>query len=151
MLNKIIKNDQILLDLKGTTKDEIIDEFVDVFLSSGIIKDREAVKKALIDRETTMTTALGKNVAVPHTKTSEVSDLQLAIGIHRKGVDFDAPDGLPVNIFFVLLSPLNTSGPHIQCLANIARTLDREKLRKLLLSCKSPQDIIDAVKNNVTV
>lgn len=148
MLKDILKRECIRLNLSGSSKDEVIKELTNIFADAGLVENTEAVFKAVITRENTMTTALGKNVALPHAKTSEVKQIQMVIGAHPKGVEFDAPDHQPVHLFFAVLSPPHISGPHIQCLAEIARLIENKDTKQNILKAQSADEIIDIIKNS---
>ena len=132
----------ISLDLKGTTKDAILAEMVDLLVASGHIRDREAVLKAIADREKRMSTGMQNGIAIPHGKTDSVDCLVAALGIKRGGVDFGALDGQPSNIFVMTVSPDSRTGPHIQFLAEISRPLNDAAVRSKLLAATSREEVL---------
>ena len=85
-----------------------------------------------------MSTGIGKGVAIPHGKCKAVDKLVGVLGIKKEGVDFQSLDEQPVYLFFLLVSPLNVSGPHIRALAHISRLLRHDNLRKRLIATKTP-------------
>ncbi len=133
----------ISLDLKGETKDEILSEMVDLLMASGHIRDREAVLKAVTDRERRMSTGMQNGIAIPHGKTDSVDCLVAALGIRHEGVDFGALDGEPSTIFVMTVSPDSRTGPHIQFLAEISRPLNDASVRAQLLAATQPQTVLD--------
>ena len=132
----------ISLDLKGTTKDAILAEMVDLLVASGHIRDREAVLKAIADREKRMSTGMQNGIAIPHGKTDSVDCLVAALGIKRGGVDFGALDGQPSNIFVMTVSPDSRTGPHIQFLAEISRPLNDAAVRAKLLAAATREEVL---------
>ena len=132
----------ISLDLKGTTKDAILAEMVDLLVASGHIRDREAVLKAIADREKRMSTGMQNGIAIPHGKTDSVDCLVAALGIKHGGVDFGALDGQPSNIFVMTVSPDSRTGPHIQFLAEISRPLNDAAIRAKLLAATTREDVL---------
>ncbi len=132
----------ISLDLKGTTKDAILAEMVDLLVASGHIRDREAVLKAIADREKRMSTGMQNGIAIPHGKTDSVDCLVAALGIRRGGVDFGALDGQPSTIFVMTVSPDSRTGPHIQFLAEISRPLNDAAVRAKLLAATSREEVL---------
>ena len=132
----------ISLDLKGTTKDAILAEMVDLLVASGHIRDREAVLKAIADREKRMSTGMQNGIAIPHGKTDSVDCLVAALGIKHGGVDFGALDGQPSNIFVMTVSPDSRTGPHIQFLAEISRPLNDAAVRAKLLAATAREDVL---------
>ena len=131
----------IYLDLKGLTKQEIIDELITILDRAGFLLDKTAVREAVIERESKLSTGLGAGVAVPHGKTSGVNRLVGAFGIKREGIHFDAADGQPVKLFFMLVSPPSVSGPHVKALAQIAKFLRTDKNKEKLLNAKTPEEV----------
>lgn len=132
----------ISLDLKGTTKEAILAEMVDLLVASGHIRDRDAVLKAIADREKRMSTGMQNGIAIPHGKTDSVDCLVAALGIKRGGVDFEALDGQPSNIFVMTVSPDSRTGPHIQFLAEISRPLNDAAVRAKLLAATSREEVL---------
>ena len=141
-LKKPLTAETIRLDLKGATKEDILSEMVDLLMASGHIRDREAVLKAVADREKRMSTGMQNGIAIPHGKTDSVDCLVAALGIKRGGVDFGALDGQPSNIFVMTVSPDSRTGPHIQFLAEISRPLNDASVRAKLLAATSPDEVL---------
>ena len=132
----------ISLDLKGSTKEEILSEMVDLMVASGHIRDRDAVLRAIVDREKRMSTGMPNGIAIPHGKTDSVDCLLAALGIKRSGVDFGALDGQPSTIFVMTVSPDSRTGPHIQFLAEISRPLNDASVRSKLLAATSREEVL---------
>ena len=132
----------ICLDLKGATKDAILAEMVDLLTASGCIRDRDAVLKAVTDREKRMSTGMQNGIAIPHGKTESVDCLVAALGIKKDGVDFGALDGQPSHIFVMTVSPDSRTGPHIQFLAEIRRPLNDATVRNRLMAATSREEVL---------
>ena len=132
----------ICLDLKGATKDAILAEMVDLLTASGCIRDRDAVLKAVTDREKRMSTGMQNGIAIPHGKTESVDCLVAALGIKKDGVDFGALDGQPSHIFVMTVSPDSRTGPHIQFLAEISRPLNDASVRNRLMAATSREEVL---------
>ncbi len=141
-LKKPLTVETICLDLKGATKEEILAELVDLLMASGHIRDREAVLKAITDREKRMSTGMQNGIAIPHGKTDSVDCLVAALGIKKAGVDFGALDGQPSNIFVMTVSPDSRTGPHIQFLAEISRPLNDAAVRARLLAATTREEVL---------
>ncbi len=140
-LRKILTKDVITDDLKGETKEEIIDSLIDLLVSAGKISNREKVKTCIMERESKMSTGMEAGVAIPHGKSDAVDELVGCVGIKKGGVDFDAFDKQPSQIFVMTISPLNRTGPHVQFLAEISRLLRDPKERKMLVEAESVDKI----------
>ena len=141
-LKKPLTVETICLDLKGATKEAILAEMVDLLMASGHIRDRDAVLKAVLEREKRMSTGMQNGIAIPHGKTDSVDCLVAALGIKRAGVGFGALDGQPSNIFVMTVSPDSRTGPHIQFLAEISRPLNDASVRAKLLAATSPDEVL---------
>ena len=135
-----------IVDLKGDTKEEIIAELVDSLSASEAISDRDKVLQAVLEREKIMSTGIGDGIAIPHGKSDSVVKLVAALGTQRRGVDFEALDGEPAYVFFLLVSPANVSGPHIKALARISRLLKNDDFKKKLIVASSPEDILSTIQ-----
>lgn len=140
-LSELLKPASINTDLQGVTKQEIINELIDILDRAGFLIDKAAVREAVIEREAKLSTGLGDAVAVPHGKTAGVDRLVAAFGIKRDGIHFDAADGQPVKLFFMLVSPQSVTGPHVKALAQIARFLRSGRNKEKLLKAKSVEEI----------
>ncbi len=119
-LKTVLTQDTISLHLKGTTKEEIINEMLDILVRENKVQDREAALAAVMDREEKMSTGMKHGIAIPHGKSNTLSDLVACIGISDNPVDFDALDHEPCRIFIMTLSPVEKTGPHLQFLAEVS-------------------------------
>lgn len=135
--------DRISLELPGTNKSEIIGSLLDLIAAPGGVSDREKALESVLERESKMSTGIQHGVAIPHGKTDAVEELLVCFGRKREGIDFQALDGEPSYLFFLTLSPLSTSGPHIELLAEIGRILEEATVRRKLLSAKDPEEVLD--------
>ena len=141
-VKKPLTVETISLDLKGSSKEEILAEMVELLTASGHIRDREAVLKAILEREKRMSTGMQNGIAIPHGKTDSVDCLVAALGIKRGGVDFGALDGQPSTIFVMTVSPDSRTGPHIQFLAEISRPLNDAAVRARLLAAATREEVL---------
>jgi mannitol/fructose-specific phosphotransferase system IIA component (Ntr-type) len=136
----------IKIPLASAEKKAAIEELVKLAFNSGKIADSVRALKDVMERESLMSTGIGKGIAIPHAKTGGVKDLTLALGICPDGIDFDSLDGEVSKIFFFVLSPPDRSGPHIQLLANISTLLKSEEVRNAMIQAGSEDDIYSVIK-----
>jgi PTS system nitrogen regulatory IIA component len=141
-LKTVITPDMIDLNLKGSTKKEIINEMLDILVRAGKIKDREAALSAVMDREEKMSTGMKHGIAIPHGKSATIQDLVACIGVSEKPVDFDALDKEPCRIFIMTISPVEKTGPHLQFLAEVSQLFKSADKRKQILEAKTPKEIM---------
>jgi fructose-specific phosphotransferase system IIA component len=139
----LIRPEVVKVPLVATNKSEVIRELVEVLRDAGRISDVEQVVDALMKRESMGSTGLEQGIAVPHAKTQAVSSLTMALGISPKGIDFQAIDGEPSKLFFLLLAPPGQSGPHIEALADIARITKSQAFCRTVISSTSPEEVVE--------
>ena len=139
----------ISADLKGTTKAEIIDELVGLLVNAGAIekKNKSKLVEILMAREALGSTAIGQGIAIPHGKSENVTKLTAGLGISKKGVDFDSLDGEPAYIFFLLVAPVDSAGPHLKALARISRLLKDKYFRENLKNSKEDKAILKLISH----
>jgi PTS system nitrogen regulatory IIA component len=142
-LKKLLSEDAILLDLKGTTKDAIIMEIMDFLVARGRIRDRDAALKAVMERERKMSTGMQHGIAIPHGKTDSVDKLVTAMALKKDGVDFGSMDGKPSTIFIMTLSSISRTGPHIQFLSEISQVLNDPEKREGILAAGTASEVMD--------
>ncbi len=136
----------IKLDLQSVEKEDALKELVDLLAETQEIGDKKGILKALIERESLGSTGIGQGIAIPHGKTDKVSELVAVLGISQKGVNFEALDGEPVYIFFLLVAPKDTAGPHLKALAQISRLLRDSYFCELLKRCKTVDEVYDFIR-----
>jgi Kef-type K+ transport system membrane component KefB/mannitol/fructose-specific phosphotransferase system IIA component (Ntr-type) len=136
----------IITNLRGKTKDAVITELVELLDANGKLLDKAEVLKAVFEREKSMSTGMQYGVALPHGKTDAVERLTVAAGLKPEGIDFDSIDGEPSTIFFLVLSPKKTTGPHVQFLAAVSSILNSEDARSLILGCTSAAELYEYLK-----
>lgn len=132
-------------NLLSNTKADVLAELINVLISSGLKIDRAKAIDVLQQREKLGSTGIGDGVAIPHGKISELSDLVVAFGRSKNGIAFDAIDGKPVYLFFLLLAPENSTGQHLKALAKISKMLKTPNFRKKLIDAKSTSDLYKVI------
>ncbi|MCL2609030.1 MAG: PTS sugar transporter subunit IIA [Treponema sp.] len=141
-LQSVLTEEIVSLHLKGTTKEEIINELLDILEAAGKLTDREAAFTAVMTRERKMSTGMKHGIAIPHGKSSTVSDLAACIGVSDNPVDFDSLDGEPCRIFILTISPVEKTGPHLQFLAEVSQLFKSEEKRREIIEAASARTII---------
>ena len=134
-------------DLKSTTKEKIIEELVGLLISAGAIdkKFKSKVMEVLMAREALGSTAIGQGIAIPHGKCDCVKKIVGCLGVSKKGINFDSLDGEPAYIFFLLLAPVDSAGPHLKALARISRLLKDKYFRDSLKNVKDDKAILKLI------
>ena len=145
-LADLLTIDRIRIPLEGTSMDELLRELVTVLAESDGIADRDLVLQAVRDREAILSTGIGHGVAIPHGKSAAVPELRMAAGRTSVPVDFDALDGQPVQLVFLLVGPESAAGPHIKALSRISRLVRREDVRERLVRAGSAGEFLDTLR-----
>lgn len=142
--------DRIRIPLEGGTKDELLRELVAVVAAEDGIADMETVLQAVRDREAILSTGIGHGVAIPHGKSQVVPELRMAAGRTTSPVEFDALDGEPVELLFLLVGPESAAGPHIKALSRISRLVRRDDVRTRLVRSASAEEFLDTLREAET-
>lgn len=134
-------------NLEATTKKDVIEEMVTMMVEAGVFEKKHKTKivDVLMARESLGSTAIGQGIAIPHGKTDCVDKLVAGLGVSKKGLDFDALDGEPAYIFFLLAAPVDSAGPHLKALARVSRLLKDKFFRESLKSAKDTKEILDLI------
>jgi PTS system nitrogen regulatory IIA component len=140
-ITDLLEKRAIKLDLVATEKEEVLEELVNALAAIKPIGDKKAILKSLIDRENLGSTGIGQGIAIPHGKTDKVNELLAFLGISKRGVNFEALDGEPVYIFFLLIAPKESAGPHLKALARISRLLRDSYICQLIQKAKTAEDV----------
>ena len=136
------------VDMKSTNKDDVISELVEILIAAGRLdkKDKKKVLEVLIAREALGSTAIGQGIAIPHGKSDSVDQLIGCLGISKQGVNFDSLDGEPSHIFFLLIAPIDSAGPHLKALARISRLLKDKFVRDRLKNAENEEAMMGIIQ-----
>lgn len=137
----IFRKEHIVEVLKSKSKREVLAELSGVFLQGDVKYSHEDMVNTLLEREKLGSTGIGDGVAIPHGKLANLEELIVSFGRSKEGVEFDAMDGKPAHIFFLLMAPEDTTGKHLKALAKISKMLKDSTFRKKLLEAKSKDEI----------
>lgn len=137
--------DRIFLDVPLTDKDEVLRFAAEAFAADGIVSDADALYEGMMEREETMSTGIGKGIAIPHssspdTKTPEILVMRLA-----EPLDYDAIDGVPVEIVVALVAPEHDPDLHLQMLADLARLCQHPDFMKAVRTSKDRKSLLEQI------
>ncbi|MBU2494517.1 MAG: PTS sugar transporter subunit IIA [Bacteroidetes bacterium] len=141
-ISDFLSGGKIIAELKGNTKEDIINELINLYADDEKIVDIEKVRKAVVDREKIMSTGVGKGFAIPHAKTNDVNDIIAAFGKLKEPVNFDSLDKEPVNLVMLLVAKENQVGIHIKLLSRISRMINNEDFREALINAETESEIL---------
>lgn len=142
---EVLQKEAILADLKARNKKGILEELVVPVAEIADVPQEDLVK-VLLEREHLGSTGIGGGIGIPHGKMKDLESLVLGFGLSRKGVDFESLDGKPAHIFFLLITPENSTGLHLKLLARISRILKNETFKDSLLGAADRDEILSIIK-----
>ncbi len=148
LLSELLTPERIKVPLQGASKEELLRELVQLVSAHEHVDDPEEVLRAVREREAVLSTGIGNGVAIPHGKSAAVPALCMAAGRTAQPVEFDALDGRPVSLFFLLVGPETAAGPHIKALSRISRLVRKDSVRDQLVAASTPEEFYRAMKDS---
>jgi len=147
-ITDFLVNKAVSANLKSKDKPTVIEELVDLLINAGSIdkKHRKKVLEVLMAREALGSTAIGQGIAIPHGKCDCIKKLVGCLGVSRDGINFDSLDGEPAHIFFLLVAPVDSAGPHLKALARISRLLKDKFIRERLRTVEDDKTVIQIIQ-----
>ena len=115
-------------------------------INHDVFKNPEELMRVLLERERLGSTGIGGGIGIPHGKLKDLDSLVLGFGLSRNGVDFESIDGQPTRIFFILITPENSTGLHLKLLARISRILKNDPFKERLMNAADGDDIFNIIK-----
>jgi PTS system nitrogen regulatory IIA component len=146
-LANLLDPDLIAIDLKANSKTEAVEQLSELFYKKYPNKDKQAILKAVAEREELGSTSLGRGFAFPHARTNAVEDLHIVVGIDREGVVDRGPDEMPIKVICLFLTPLNISRLYLQALSGLANVARRPGMLDKMLGARSPLEFIEIIAN----
>ena len=144
-LSKFSEENLIVFDLKAASKESVIEELVDLINVSNMVSDKDRLLKDIKDREELVTTGIGYGVAFPHAKTKSVKGIVIAFGRSNDGIDFEAIDHKPVNLFFIIAAPEDAIGAHLNVMSRLSYLMKSEENRQTLMTVTSPGEVLELI------
>jgi fructose-specific phosphotransferase system IIA component len=141
MIN-IFQENTILADLQATTREQVIDEMIQLLNQAGVLSDAAAYKKAIYAREKLSSTGIGFGIAIPHAKCSAVSEARVAVGISRQGIDYGDEENEKVRLVFMIAVGDADDDLHLRTLASLSRRLIDPVFRNHLSACCNSSEIL---------
>ncbi len=142
--DRLVK-DAVLINTPSKDKMSLIEELVDLVVTSYGLKNRDEILEAVMSRENKMSTGIGCGLAVPHAKLAQVDKLHLGAITCSEGVEFEALDKEPVYLIFLILSPENTVGPHIRALSSVSRLMADSEVRNQLVDASTAEEFMECL------
>ena len=142
-VHELLKTNFVISELKNDSKEDIINELIDLFHNDPRVTDLEKMRSAVLDREKIMSTGVGKGFAIPHGKTNAVKEIVAAFGRTKNPIEYQALDNQPVNLIFLLVGKENLVSSHIKLLSRISRMMNKDDFRLKLSSASTSEEILE--------
>jgi PTS system nitrogen regulatory IIA component len=143
-ISQLLSKSSIIENLNAQDKKGAIDELALAISETTKVPVKE-LATVLMEREQLGSTGIGGGIAIPHGKLGSVQSIIVGFGLSRKGVEYESLDNKPVHIFFLLLTPENSTGGHLKVLAQISKLLKMDQFKKGLVAAQSVDDIYDII------
>ena len=137
----MFSKDRVCFNLKATTKNEAIDELIELLNKDGKLTNKGEFKEAVLKREEEFSTGIGMGIAIPHGKSSSVTEASMVFGKSEKGIDYQSMDDEPAHLFFLIAVPNDSSDVHLRALSEISRKLMHSEIRNQLLKAQSFEEL----------
>ncbi len=141
----LLSVDYINLAVQSSSKSGALREVASLLAKGGCVKDFDAFFKEILERERVSNTALGHDVAIPHARTDQCSQILVAVGRSAEGIDFEAKDGQPVRLIFLIGTPKQMVTDYLRVVGNLARLLRQDDLRQRLLEAPDAATFIQTI------
>jgi PTS system fructose-specific IIA component/PTS system nitrogen regulatory IIA component len=143
-VKSMFSENRVVFELKAKTKDQVIDELIEVLAKDGKINDKDVFKKAVLKREEEFSTGIGMGIAIPHGKSNAVNEASIVFGLSKQGIDYKSMDDEPAHLFFLIAVPEESSDVHLRALSEISRKLMHTETRDGIYNAKNFQEFIKA-------
>lgn len=141
-LDEYLHKDQIDLDVKAKDKRDVLEKLVALLSKKYNLNNEEEIVSQLLEREGLGSTGLGEGIALPHIRSDDLFDRNYIAALRtKKPVNFDAIDGVPCRIFFLVLGPESNNDDYLKIMATISRIMRNEKNRNLVLEAETPKEL----------
>jgi PTS system fructose-specific IIC component/PTS system nitrogen regulatory IIA component len=147
LLKDVLLPEFIKVDMSAEDKDTAFEELVNYYCKADKSKFHDEILSAIIARESKMSTGIHKGVAVPHGKTKVVKKIRGVLGISKKGIQYDALDGEPVNLLFMIISPMEDSENHLRLLKHLSELMEIPQFQIDLKIQKDPRNVYNIICN----
>ncbi len=144
-ITSIFSREFIIDELEANSKEEALTKLAAVLPLDGVHYGLDDIVHTLMEREKLGSTGIGDGIAIPHAKIPGLSDVLVSFGRSMRGVPFDALDGKPVHLFFLLVAPEQAASQHLKALAKISRMLKDTEFRTQLMDAESRQGLYEAI------
>jgi mannitol/fructose-specific phosphotransferase system IIA component (Ntr-type) len=146
VLAELLTTDRVRVPLASHSKADLLRELVALAAADADAAIVAGILESVETREEQISTAMGGGLAVPHGRSALVHELRLAAGTVNGLTDYEAPDGEPVRVVFLVLTPLEATSDHVKVLSRIARLMHKPVSREALLAARSPDEFLAVLR-----
>ena len=145
-ITDVLDPEAVIPSLKAREKLAVLEEIVTQVSSHFGFEDPQRLLEVVHARERICSTAIGEGVAIPHGKLPGLKRLYIAFARSQEGVDFDAQDGMPTHLFFLLVAPEGSTSEHLSALARLSRLVKDPSLREHLMHVQTPEEVVSIIR-----
>ena len=146
-IEEILKKESVIADLLGDSKVKVIKEMTQCLKQNNFIKNDQDLFETLMEREKLGSTGIGENVAIPHGKSDEVTQIITVLARSKKGVEFESLDQKPVHFVCMVIAPAHSTGQHLKVLARVSRIFKNQGIREEILKAENSDTIYSILMN----
>lgn len=147
LLGSLTRPELVFPDLPAADRREVLQAFADRLAGAGLVKSGDELFQKLWEREQLGSTGIGAGIAIPHCKLPGLDHGLVAVGLAPEGVDFEAADGRPVQVLFLVISPSGSPAEHLQILAAISRWVRTGQHAEKVLALRDPAAVYDLLQD----
>ena len=140
-IDEILKKESIIADIAGKNKLDVIKEMTECLKQNNTIKDDQSLYTTLMEREKLGSTGIGENIAIPHGKSDELTQIITVFARSLSGIEFESLDKKPVHFVCMVIAPAHSTGQHLKALARISRLFKNQTLREGILKAEDSNAI----------
>lgn len=144
-ITELLRPEGVALGMQATTRDDVIDQLTELQVAGGAVTDAAGYKEAVLERESTFSTAVGEGIAIPHAKTAFAARPGLVAATLEQGVDWSAPDGRPADLVFLIAAPATEANVHLEVLAKLSALLMHPAFAAALRSAGNAEEFLSVV------
>lgn len=145
-LTKLLDISNVAVGVDASDKESLIHAVIDLIDGHPAVLDADGMRSAVFEREATMSTGVGKGLALPHAKTAAVSGVVAALAVTRDPVEFESIDNEAVRIVFLLLGRQDAKSQHVRILSRISRMMNRDETRQAVLAAATAEALLEVVR-----
>ena len=146
-LSQLLDQTNVAVGVDVSDKDSLLEAVIDLIADRKEVNDADRMRQAILDRESTMSTGVGKGLGLPHAKTSAVDEILAALVVAKEPVDFASMDNEPVRIVFLLVGKQDAKSQHVRILSRISRMMNQNDARERILEASNTEELLNVIRD----